>query len=230
MKPAAFVLAVAMVFVLSRFLPFAVWLWDALAWIDSLGTAGPLALGLVYIVGCVLMFPCFILTVGAGALFGVVTGFITVSLSSTLGATAAFLIGRYFARSFVARRIASYPRFRAVDRVIANAGWRIVGLLRLSPVFPFNVLNYGFGVTSVSLHEYVLASWIGMMPGTLLYVYAGSLAGNIATLGADSHTRTPTEWTLYLAGLGITVVAAVYITRLARRALEQTFEEPSTHP
>ena len=91
MKPAAFVLAAAAVFLLSRFLPLAEWLRDALAWIDSLGSAGPLALGLVYIVGCVLMFPCFILTVGAGALFGVVTGFITVSFSSTLGATAAFL-------------------------------------------------------------------------------------------------------------------------------------------
>jgi uncharacterized membrane protein YdjX (TVP38/TMEM64 family) len=142
-----------------------------------------------------------------------------VSIAATLGATAAFLVGRYLARDAVARRIEASPRFRALDEAVAGEGWKIVGLARLSPVFPFNVLNYAFGVTRVPLRDFVLASWVGMLPGTVMYVYIGSVAGELATLGAADRARTPAEWAFYGVGLAATVAVTVVLTRLARRAL-----------
>ncbi len=111
-------------------------------------------------------------------------------------------MGRYFARDFVRRRIESNPNFAAIDRAVARGGWRIVGLTRLSPLFPFTFLNYAFGLTQISLGEYVLASWIGMMPGTILHVYLGSLAQ--AAVG--SRSRSPFELGLY--GLGLVATGA----------------------
>ncbi len=194
---------------------------DALAWIDAAGPIGPLVFFGLYIAACVFMLPGSILTLGAGAVFGIVNGTLLVSLSSTAGATAAFLVGRYLAREMVARRVAENPTFRALDEAVASEGWKIVGLTRLSPVFPFNLLNYAFGLTRVSLREYVLASWIGMIPGTVMYVYLGSLAGSLAELGAKEggRVRTPTEWALYGVGLIATVAVTVVITRIARIAL-----------
>ncbi|MEW6335582.1 MAG: TVP38/TMEM64 family protein, partial [Thermodesulfobacteriota bacterium] len=137
---------------------------EALAWIDDAGPIGPLVFFGLYVAACVFMLPGLILTMGAGAVFGVVNGLLLVSLSSTVGATAAFLVGRYLARERVARRIAGNATFSAIDGAVASQGWKIVGLTRLSPVFPFNLLNYAFGLTRVSLRDYVLASWIGMIP------------------------------------------------------------------
>jgi len=94
-------------------------------------------------------------------------------------------------------------------------------LTRLSPIFPFNLLNYAFGLTKVSLKHYFFASWLGMIPGTIMYVYIGSVAGDLATLGAGGRTRTTGEWVLYAAGLLATMVVTVFVTRLARRALAE---------
>jgi uncharacterized membrane protein YdjX (TVP38/TMEM64 family) len=174
---------------------------------------------LVYVAATVLFLPGSILTLGAGALFGVVKGSIVVSISATLGATAAFLVGRYLAQDWVARKIEGNPRFKAIDEAVAHEGWKIVGLTRLSPVFPFNLLNYAFGLTRVSLRDYFFASWIGMMPGTVMYVYLGSLAGDLAAVGAGQGGRTPAPWALYVVGLLATVTVTVYVTRLARAAL-----------
>ncbi len=187
----------------------------ALEWIDGLGSWGPVLFILIYIVATVLLVPGSALTFGAGALFGVVRGSLYVSLASTIGATCAFLIGRHLAREAVARRIEHDPKFSAMDQAVADGGWKIVGLTRLSPLFPFTLLNYAFGITRVSLRDYVWASWLGMMPGTVMYVYLGSLA----QAAASQRTRTPAEWTLYAVGLLATVAVTVFITRLARKAL-----------
>ncbi|MEI7638478.1 MAG: TVP38/TMEM64 family protein [Syntrophus sp. (in: bacteria)] len=198
---------------------------DALAWIDAAGPIGPLVFFGLYIAACVFMLPGLILSLGAGAVavFGVVNGSLLVSLSSTAGATAAFLVGRYLARDLVARRVAGKATFSSIDEAVASEGWKIVGLTRLSPVFPFNLLNYAFGLTRVSLRDYVLASWIGIMPGTVMYVYLGLLAGSLAELGVKEggHARSPVEWALYAVGLIATVVVTVVITRIARRALSR---------
>lgn len=192
---------------------------QSLEWVSGLGPAGVVAFVAIYVLACVLMLPGSVLTLGAGAVFGVVKGTAIVSVAATLGATAAFLVGRYFARERVARMIEGNPRFRAIDEAVGREGWKIVGLTRLSPVFPFNLLNYAYGVTKVSLRDYVSASWIGMLPGTVMYVYLGSLAGSLATLGGHGRGRTPAQWALYGVGLLATAAVTVFVTRIARNAL-----------
>lgn len=189
---------------------------QGLAWVGELGPWGPVIFIALYIVATVLFIPGSALTLGAGALFGVAWGSVYVSIGSTLGATCAFLVGRYLARDAIARKIEGNQRFAAIDKAVEREGWKIVGLTRLSPVFPFTLLNYAFGLTRVKLGHYVLASWIGMMPGTVMYVYLGSLA----KAAADSHARTTGEWVLYGVGLFATVVVTVFVTRLARKALD----------
>ena len=193
-----------------------------LAWIDGLGAWGPVLFVLIYIVATVLFVPGSALTLGAGALFGVGLGSALVSVGATLGATAAFLVGRYFARDWVAKKIEGNTAFAAIDRAVAAEGWKIVGLTRLSPAFPFSLLNYAFGLTRVSLRDYMLASWIGMMPGTVMYVYLGSLARV-----AGERQRTPGEWALLVVGLVATITVTVFVTRLARAALAKR-TQPAT--
>jgi uncharacterized membrane protein YdjX (TVP38/TMEM64 family) len=192
---------------------------DVLAWISGLGPLAPLMFILIYILACVLLLPGSILTLGAGVVFGIIKGSIAVSIGSTLGATAAFLVGRYLARGWVSKKIAGNNKFKAIDEAVAREDWKIVLLTRLSPVFPFNLLNYGFGLTKVTLKHYILASWIGMIPGTVMYVYIGSLAGDLATLGTGQRTRSTGEWILYGIGLLATIAVTVFVTRIAKRAL-----------
>ena len=182
--------------------------------IGRLGAWGPVLFIAAYIVATVFFLPGSVLTLGAGAVFGIGLGSVYVSIASTLGATAAFLVGRYLARDWVAKKIEGNASFAAIDRAVAGEGWKIVGLTRLSPAFPFSLLNYAFGLTRVSLRDYVLASWIGMMPGTVMYVYVGSLAR-----AAGDRQRTPAEWALLGLGLVATIAVTVFITRLAKRAL-----------
>ncbi len=199
---------------------------SALEWVAGLGAWGFVAFGLIYILAAVLFLPGSILTLGAGVVFGVVKGSLVVIVSATLGATTAFLIGRYLARGWVSRQIEGNQKFKAIDEAVATEGWKIVGLTRLSPIFPFNLLNYAFGVTQVRLRDYFVASFFGMMPGTVMYVYIGSLAGDLATLGTEGRSRTTAEWALYAVGLVATVVVTIYVTRVARQALQKkVFEE-----
>ena len=194
---------------------------QALTFISDLGPWGSIFFVLLYVLATVCFLPGFILTVGAGILFGVIRGSVLVSVSSILGASLAFLIGRGLARDWVSQKIQGNKTFEAIDRSVAKEGWKIVGIIRLSPIFPFNLLNYAFGLTQVSLKAYFLASWVGMMPGTVVYVYIGSVAGELAALGAGERTRTPAEWILYVVGLVATAVSALYITHIARKALRE---------
>jgi uncharacterized membrane protein YdjX (TVP38/TMEM64 family) len=191
----------------------------SLDWIAGLGPAGVVAFIAIYILSCVFMLPGSVLGLGAGAVFGLVKGSAIVSAASTLGATAAFLVGRYLARERVANMIEGNERFRAIDEAVGREGWKIVGLTRLSPVFPFNLLNYAYGITKVRLRDFFFASWIGMLPGTVMYVYLGSLAGSLATLDTRDGGRTPAQWVLSIGGLLATVAVTVFVTRIARAAL-----------
>ncbi len=215
-------LAVAFLLVFLYFLDVQELFQVALAWISDLGPWGPVFFIVFYILATVLFLPGLIPTMAAGVLFGVIRGTLLVSISSISGATLAFLIGRYLAREWVAAMIRGNQKFEAIDAAVAEEGWKIVGLTRLSPVFPFNLLNYAFGLTQVSLKDYFLASWIGMLPGTVMYVYIGSLAGNLASLGSGERSRTSAEWALYGVGLMATVVLTLYLTRIAQRALKRT--------
>src|SRR2546425_953777 len=196
----------------------------ALDWIGKLGPWGPVIFAGLYVVATVLFVPDSVLTLGAGAVFGVVLGSVCVSISATLGATAAFLVGRYLARDAIARKIGKNEKFAAIDRAVADEGWKIVLLTRLSPVFPFTLLNYAFGLTRVKLSHYVLASWLGMIPGTVMYVYLGSLVN----VGAGHRQRTTGEWVLYGVGLLATVIVTVFVTRLAKKALAKKISSSET--
>lgn len=195
-----------------------------LTWIEGLGPAGPLVFIGVYILASVLFIPGSILTLGAGALYGVGWGTVYVSVGSTLGATAAFLIGRYAARDWVARQIEGNERFQAIDRAIGGQGWKIVGLMRLSPVLPFNLLNYGLGTTRVGFRDYFFASWLGMIPGTIMFVYVGSLAGNLARMGAGTASRGPGQWALFAVGLVATAIVTIYVTKISKAELEKSLK------
>ncbi len=220
-KPLLILVAVIVLFAAGgKYLNLQQHLADTLAWVEGMGPAGMGVYAGLYVFACVFFIPGSILTLGAGAIYGVVAGSILVSVSSTVGATAAFLVGRYVARSWIAKKIEGNARFSAIDQAVADEGWKIVGLTRLSPIFSFNLLNYAYGLTRVSLREYVLASWIGMMPGTIMYVYLGSLAGDLASLGADTgHVTTPGEWALYGIGLLATIGVTIYVTKIAKKAL-----------
>jgi len=196
----------------------------ALDWIGKLGPWGPVIFIGLYIVATVLFVPGSVLTLGAGAVFGVALGSVCVSISATLGATAAFLVGRYLARDAIARKIEKNDPFATIDRAVAEEGWKIVLLTRLSPVFPFTLLNYAFGLTRVKLSHYVLASWLGMIPGTVMYVYLGSLVN----VGAGHRQRTTGEWVLYGVGLLATVTVTVFVTRLAKKALAKKISSSET--
>ncbi len=206
------------------------WLREALIWVNDLGAVGAIAFLALYALATIAFFPGSILTLGAGVVFGVVQGSLLVFVGATLGAMGAFLVGRYLARGWVARKIAHNPKFAAIDRAVEREGFKVVLLTRLSPVFPFNLLNYAFGITGVSLKDYVLAS-VGMIPGTIMYVYLGSLAGSIATIGAEEQPTDPTvEWIIRIVGFIATVAVTVYVTRLARRALAEAVPDATAPP
>ena len=212
----AFALLVA-----ARWLGVGIALRGLLEWISSLGAIAPVVFIGAYVAACILFIPGSIMTIGAGILFGVVRGAIYVSIGATLGATVAFLIGRYFARDWIATKLAGNSTFNEIDAAVGREGWKIVGLTRLSPVFPFNLLNYAYGLTRVSLRDYVIASWIGMLPGVAMFCYIGSLAGDLTRLGAAPTARPAGFWILNAVGFAATVAVALYAARIARRALAQ---------
>jgi uncharacterized membrane protein YdjX (TVP38/TMEM64 family) len=192
---------------------------NSLEWVESLGAIGAIAFMAIYIVATVAFLPAFILTLGAGILFGVWLGSIYVFIGATLGSIAAFLVGRYLARDWVAKKIAGNHKFSAIDRAVGKEGLKIVLLTRLSPIFPFNLLNYAFGVTGVSTKDYIIGS-IGMIPGTIMFVYIGSLAGNLALIGTAAQPTDPTlQWTIRIVGFIATVAVTIYVTRIAKLAL-----------
>jgi len=195
---------------------------DILMWVKSLGYLAPLAFIVIYNLATVFFIPGSLLTLGGGALFGLFWGSIYVFVGATIGAILAFLIGRYISRDWVAKKIASSPKFKVLEEAVAKQGLKIVFLTRLSPLFPFNLLNYAFGVTQVSLKDYILGS-VGMIPGTLMYVYIGFLVGDIATLGSKSQSVTQQtqvfQWILQGLGLIATIAVTVYVTKLAKKAL-----------
>lgn len=190
----------------------------SLEWIQGLGIRGNLIFGLIYVLACILMVSGAVLTLGAGAIYGPVWGMVTVSIASTIGAMTAFLLGRTVARNWVARKVEGDPRFHAVDEAIGREGFKIVLLTRLSPVFPFVLLNYVFGITRVKFWKCALASWIGMLPGTIMYVYLGSVVKSLAELESD-RPKTPAEHLFFWAGLVVAIVVAVLVGRVAKKAI-----------
>ncbi|MDT8300306.1 MAG: TVP38/TMEM64 family protein [Sedimentisphaerales bacterium] len=222
------VIIVLIVVVGIKFLPIKDWLIKSLEWTQGLGFWGYVFVAAFYIVACVLLLPGSILTLGAGFIFKVVRGSITVSIGSTLGACAAFLVGRTVARKWIAAKVAKNEKFAAIDEAVAQQGFKIVLLTRLSPVFPFNMLNYAFGLTKISFWKYALGSWIGMMPGTIMYVYFGAGLRSLADVAAGNVEKSTAGTIFFWVGLVATIVVTVFVTRIARNALRQAVPQTTS--
>jgi uncharacterized membrane protein YdjX (TVP38/TMEM64 family) len=208
----------------GRLLPLQAWL-DAFGrWIAGLGPAAFPLYAAAYVAVTLLLMPAVLMTVGAGFFFGLLSGVAVVSVGATIGAAAAFLVARHLARERVARFVSGNPRYAAIDRAIGQKGWRIVFLLRLSPLVPFVASNYFYGLTAIGFWPYVLASWVGMLPLTFLYVSLGTAAREAA--GAPSAPAGPMKWALLSAGVFVTLAATAYARKVVRRALEDTDREP----
>jgi uncharacterized membrane protein YdjX (TVP38/TMEM64 family) len=169
-----------------------------------------------------------LLTLAAGFVFGLPVGTVLVSAGSTLGATAAFMIGRHLARDWIERRIEGRANFEALDRATRHSGFIIVLLARLSPLFPFNLLNYGLALTAVRARDYILASWAGMLPATVLYVYIGTVANDLSELTGGQADSGMAGRVLLIGGLVATAVLTVLITRRATKILDQELRHRMT--
>ena len=197
----------------------------ALEWIDSIGLWGPVLFVMIYIIGCVLFIPGSLLTIGAGMIFGLFVGTITVSIGSTLGAGAAFALARTVLRDWVDTATATMPRFQALDEAVGRDGFKVVLLTRLSPLFPFNLLNFAFGITKVSFRDYLLASWIGMLPGAVLYVYIGTAAKSLVEATAGQTQASTAGQVFFVVGLVATALVVVVLARAARKSLAHAMPE-----
>lgn len=223
------VVVVAALVTAAKLLPLTDYFKWVLERVGGLGSWGPVVLAASYIIACIFMVPGSLLTLGAGFLFHVLLGTVTVSIGSTLGAAAAFLVGRTVGRKWVTRKVESHPKFAALDRAVGREGFKIVLLTRLSPVFPFVLLNYAYGLTRVRFRDYVLASWVGMLPGTVMFVYFGSgLRSLTEVLGGQAQGGTAGR-VFFWAGLAVTIVVTVFITRVVRRALQKAVAAYQKH-
>ena len=211
---------VVALFAAHHVLPMDEWLRAFQSWVARQGVWGGVIYGVVYTLAAIAFVPGSLLTIGAGLVFGLLWGTVIVSIASTTAAALAFLIARYVARARVEALAKRNQKFRAIDQAIREKGWRVVALLRLSPLIPFNVSNYLYGLTPVAFGPYVLASWIAMLPATVLYVWIGA-AGKAAADAGGGQGKSPLEWGLLGAGLVATAVVTVMITRTARRQLAQ---------
>ncbi len=164
-------------------------------------------------------------TTGGRVVFGVILGSVYVFIGATVGAIGAFLVGRYIARGWIAKKIEGNSKFKAIDQAVAKEGLKIVLLTRLSPIFPFNLLNYAYGLTGVSLKDYVIGS-VGMIPGTIMYVYIGSLAGNLVMIGTETPTVDPiAQWSMRIIGFIATVAVTLYVTKIAKKTFNEAVVE-----
>ena len=218
----SFTVIILGILVLIRILPTAPALQVLTTQVEQLGALAPFVFVVLYFFVTVFMLPAWPLSMAAGALFGLIAGTAVVASGATLGMAATFVIGRYAARGAVERKFAHYPRFAAMDRAVSQGGWRIVALLRLSPVVPFNLQNYLYGLTAIRFWPCILASAVAILPGTVMYVYLG-FAGRagITAIGEGETGRGPGQWALLIVGLAATIVASVYIAKLARKAIKE---------
>jgi len=220
-RPALLAVMVVAMLAAIALLPVTEWLALGVAWIEAHRTLAWIVCLATYIIATVLVVPVSILTLAAGYLFGLPLGVVLASVGTALGASGALLVGRFFVREWIEKRIADLPRFQALDQATRHEGFLIVFLSRLSPLFPFNLINYGLALTSVRFKDYFVASWLGMLPITILYTYVGSVAKNLTELTSGGLQSGAFNQTLVLVGLAASVVLTVLITRKATRTLSQ---------
>lgn len=214
---AAAVIAVVALVLLT---PVRRWAAELVGWVNDKGSGAAAIYAALYVVAAVLLLPGSALTLGAGFVYGVVWGTVIVFPAAMIASLVAFGIARRVAHEAVQRRVARHRRFAAIDRAVGRAGFKITVLLRLSPVIPYGLLNFALGVTSVRFRDYAVATAVGMLPGTVMYVYLGSLVTSASDLGRSSERG----W-LYWAGGVITILVAVAVTVVGRRELRRELQQ-----
>jgi uncharacterized membrane protein YdjX (TVP38/TMEM64 family) len=212
-KPVLIGLIVIAAIVALKFLPIGPLLMRFQAYVKHAGPIGYVLYALGYAV-IALLFPGSILTIGAGAIFGIVGGTIVVLIGATLTASIAFILARTVLRKRIERITAKNPKFSAVDKAIANEGTKIVLLVRLAAVFPFTIVNYAFGLTGIRFVPYVAATAIGILPGTIAFVYIGAAAASVAT-------QNRTKLTFTIVGLVIAIAVSFFVARVAHNAIRR---------
>jgi uncharacterized membrane protein YdjX (TVP38/TMEM64 family) len=205
------------------------WALELIEWIRDLGALGWLAFAGLYVAVTVGLVPAAALTLGAGFAYGL-AGALLVWPAAVIGAGLAFFIGRRLARGFVADKLGSSARFRAVDDVVGERGFRIIALLRLSPLIPFGLLNYGLSLTRVRPRDYLLATAVGIVPGMFMYIYLGSTVGTLAAIADDSATDSTATRVAFWIGLAVTVAVTLWVTRLARRRVNELIAANGQRP
>ena len=218
----ALIVIVIALFLAMKFLPVQQWLRSFNDWVGQMGVIGIFIFIGVYAMATVLLAPGAILTIGAGFAFGLWKVFLAVSAGSTLGAALAFLVARFIARGKIEAMAKQNEKFQRIDSAIGGQGAKLIFLLRLSPVIPFNLSNYFYGLTAVRFWPYVLASWIGMMPATFLYVYIGTAgkAAVAAAAGGEAIRHGWQYWTFLGIGLAATFAVTVWVTKIGRHAIK----------
>lgn len=218
-KTVAIVAGVALAAAVVWQLPVTHWIVALAERLRNMGWAGVALFIAIYVVAEVALLPGSLFTLAAGFAYGPVGGLLVASPASVLAATVAFLLGRTVLRRWIRTRIDRYPKARALDAAIAANSFKLILLLRLSPVIPFNILNYALGLSDAKVGRYVVASFVGMLPGTWLYVYLGSLATTAAELTEAGQGSSPQKLILTSVGLVATIIVVVLVTRAANRAL-----------
>jgi uncharacterized membrane protein YdjX (TVP38/TMEM64 family) len=223
-KAAAVAAAAGTLFVGLRMVPLGDYvreIGEALDWVRSQGPWGPACFAAAFVVTTVLMVSSSFMMAMAGLLWGMKWGFLPVTAGCTLGATASFLLGRTVLRGWAQRRVAGHPLLAAIDKVVAEKGFRIVLLTRLTPA-PSVLMNYAYGLTKVRLGPYVLGTLLGMIPRTLTYLYVGSTLHSAEEIIAGEHRRGPLFWVHLGVGAVVTVAVVFLVGRMAHKALKET--------
>ncbi len=202
--------------VATRLLPVGAWLGSFQTWVRSTGPAGYVIYVLAYILCCILFVPASALTLGAGAIFGFAKGSIIVLIGATLGAAASFLLARTVLRHRIESMTSGNAKFRALDRAISRDGGKIVFLVRLAVIFPFTYINFAFGLTGIRLLPYTIATFLGIIPATLAFVYASSTAAQAATGSGDR-----TKLIINIAGAIVAIIVSGYVGRIATQAIRK---------
>jgi len=214
------ILVVVLLSGLSAILPVKEWIRDFISWVQQLGAVGIVIFIIAYAIATVLFLPGWIFTVSAGLIYGVFGGTLVALTGAVIGASLAFLVARYLLRRNIEEMTRKNPRFGAIDQAIGKNGWKIVGLLRLSPLIPFNLSNYFYGITSITFGAYLLVSAIGMIPGTLLYAYLGAIGQAGVSGGTSGHSKW--QYVLLAVGLIATIAVTILVSRIARNALKKS--------
>jgi len=194
---------------------------ELIAWLQSMGSLGPAMFAGVFILATLLLFPASPLAMLAGYLYGPLIGSVATSFAGLMSAVLAFLISRYLAGERMTAWSLNYPRAQAINTAVSDDGFRVVFLLRLASILPFIPLSYLLGMSRISIRQYVLATWTGLLPGTVLYVFIGSLVSEVSQLSERGETVSHITGALAITGGIVVIMTLTMIARSARRILNQ---------